>query len=105
MSETYSVNCKCSNCDHVGPVELAKGTPCDGPMMCPNCGCKSARKHAPEPYVPAVIPWRREPVDIRPIWITPQPVPSITQPNTCPPPSRFYPEPHCDLTPKVTCHN
>ena len=108
MSETYTVNCECSNCDHVGPVELDKGTPCDGPQTCPKCGCKTAKKHTPKPaplapYEPPYQPWRQPIVD-RPIWITP-PITIITQPNTSPPPSRFYPEPYCDLTPKVTWTN
>ena len=43
--ETYSVNVECSNCDHVGPLEIPKGTPVADKMECPNCGCETAKKH------------------------------------------------------------
>lgn len=89
MSETYTVTCECSNCDHVGPVEIAKGTPCDGPQTCHKCGCVTAKKHTPRAFVPPYVPYR-QPDYVQPAWITPTPITIITQPNTCPSRSTFY---------------
>lgn len=46
MSDTYSVNVECSNCDHKGQAELPKGTPVPNAIACPHCGCVTARKVA-----------------------------------------------------------
>lgn len=42
---TYTIQVKCSNCDHIGPTEIQKGTPVPDQLECPNCSCKTARKH------------------------------------------------------------
>jgi DNA-directed RNA polymerase subunit RPC12/RpoP len=44
MSDTYSIEVECSNCDKSSKAELPKGTPADEPLECPNCGCKTAKK-------------------------------------------------------------
>ncbi len=43
-NETYAVKCKCSNCNHEGAAEFAKGTPVPTVLECPNCGCETAKK-------------------------------------------------------------
>lgn len=63
MTDTYSINCRCSNCDHAGPKELPKGTLVPDKFACPNCGCETAvkcAKPAPSPTrdVSPFEPWR-----------------------------------------------
>jgi hypothetical protein len=47
VSETYSVNAKCSNCEWEGDAEIPKGFPIkkgeclDVLYLCPDCGCKT----------------------------------------------------------------
>ena len=55
-NETYSVNVECSNCDHVGPLDIPKGTLVADKMECPNCGCETAKKHEPVVNMP-LNPW------------------------------------------------
>jgi len=45
MSNTYSINITCSNCDYAGSVDIPKGTPVSSSIKCPNCECDTARKN------------------------------------------------------------
>ena len=42
---TYTIQVKCSNCDHIGPTEIPKGTPVPDQLVCPNCSCETAKKY------------------------------------------------------------
>lgn len=66
MSNTYTVEIVCDNCDFVGEKTLPKGTAASHSMECPYCGCKTAHKQtnktvAPTyprfPKPPKPLPW------------------------------------------------
>lgn len=44
VSDTYTIQMQCTNCDEDVQVKLAKGTSADGEHECPNCGCATASK-------------------------------------------------------------
>lgn len=43
--EFYKAETSCSNCGHVGMVQIEKGIPMCHGGICPNCGCKTLREH------------------------------------------------------------
>jgi hypothetical protein len=43
LPKTYSINVTCYNCDHDGVALLKYGEPVPESILCPNCGCKTAR--------------------------------------------------------------
>ena len=43
--KTYTIQVQCSNCDHIGPTEIQRGTPVPDQLECPNCSCKTAKKY------------------------------------------------------------
>ena len=73
-TETYSVNVECSNCDHVGLLNIPKGTPVADKMECPNCGCETAKKHEPVVNMPLIQWLDHRPTPIFHPPITPSPL-------------------------------
>ena len=48
MSETYTIQVTCSNCDYLGDVDIPRGTEFknynNASVVCPTCGCSTLRK-------------------------------------------------------------
>ena len=45
MPDTYSIPVYCDNCDKAAIAEVRYGTPVPPKILCPNCGCLTARKN------------------------------------------------------------
>lgn len=80
MSDTYSIDLVCSNCNYSGLVEIQKGKTVESALItlnCPTCGCSTLRKRGsmiksvpliterlPNPPVSPSIPFPFKPHDI-----------------------------------------
>ncbi len=67
MSETYSIEVECRNCDKSGKAQIERGTPVPDEIECPNCGCKTAKKKRVADTRPIygrdeTLPWDRKPI-------------------------------------------
>lgn len=58
--DTYTVKCRCNNCDYSGPVSFPRGQTVDtAKAECPTCGCKNTLTKQGEVNMEDFKPWHK----------------------------------------------
>ena len=55
VTSTYQIPIQCSNCNYNGTADIVKGELVPSAILCPNCGCETAKKREP-PILPIIKP-------------------------------------------------